>query len=60
MATRAVATKCEVFRGENGKHYFRAKSRNGRTISQSQGYSNRTNARRGAKRAFPDAVLVNV
>ena len=51
------ATKLHVFQGHNGQWSWRAKARNGEIISQSEGYSRRDSAQRGALRAHPGAVL---
>jgi len=43
--------------GRNGLFYFRPVARNGRKIAQSQGYTRRASAVRGARRSYPHAEL---
>lgn len=40
----------QVFKGENGQHYFRVKADNGKTVAQSEGYKSRRNAVKTANR----------
>jgi len=39
--------KFEVFRGEDGEHYFRLIAMNGKTIGQSEGYKRKAGAENG-------------
>lgn len=41
-----------IFAGRNGKWYFRATARNNEKIASSQSYTRRSDAVRGALRAF--------
>jgi uncharacterized protein YegP (UPF0339 family) len=58
MAKRGY--KIELFTGKDGKSYFRKKSANGKTMSDSQGYSTKSNARRAAKHLFPGITIVDL
>lgn len=51
------ATRTEVYQDRRGQWRFRAKAANGRNIAQSEGYATRWSAKRGARRAFPRALL---
>jgi len=53
----ASQTVVYVRMGRNGKFYFRPVARNGRKIAQSQGYTRRASAVRGARRSYPHAEL---
>jgi len=55
--TNPRKTVVYVRMGRNGKFYFRPVARNGRKIAQSQGYTRRTSAVRGARRSYPHADL---
>lgn len=56
----AKVTKVELYKGGGKKPYrWRAVARNGEIISQGQGYTKRSSAKRGAQRAHPGAVLVS-
>jgi uncharacterized protein YegP (UPF0339 family) len=47
----------EVYRGRDGSWRWRLKSRNHRVIGVGEGYTRRTDAVRGARRAAPDATV---
>jgi hypothetical protein len=47
-----------IFKGADKQWYWRAKARNGQIIAQSEGYTRRASAVRGAKRAYPDVVII--
>jgi uncharacterized protein YegP (UPF0339 family) len=47
--------KVYVYIDHAGKGRFRAVARNGRTVEGSQGYSTKSNAKRAARRKYPDA-----
>lgn len=49
-------TYLELFQDKKKRWRFRAKARNGEILAQSQAYSTRWSARRGARRAFPEGV----
>ena len=49
--------RVELFKGRNGRWYFRHVARNGEKIAQSQGYTRKGSARRGALRAVPGAAI---
>lgn len=51
-------TKIVVFKGRNGKYYYRKTARNGKITQGSQGYSDSSGARRAARRENPLAVFV--
>jgi uncharacterized protein YegP (UPF0339 family) len=40
--------KVQIFEGDDGQHYFRVRSSNGKTLSISEGYSSPGKAERGA------------
>ena len=50
----------EIFTGRDHKAYFHKKSANGKITVPSQGYSNKSNARRAAKKFFPGVKIVDL
>jgi uncharacterized protein YegP (UPF0339 family) len=48
----------EIYRDRRGKYRYRVKAGNGEIISQSQAYTRRWTATRGAQRNEPDATIV--
>jgi len=42
--------KIEVFRGKDGQWYFRVKAGNGQIVAQSEGYTRKYDAKKGAIR----------
>lgn len=53
----AKVTVVEIYKAKGGKYRWRAKSRNHQIIGQGQGYTRPSDAKRGAQRAHPDAVI---
>lgn len=56
-------SKFEVFKGIDGKFYFRLKAENGEKIAQSEGYSSKQGALNGisaVKRCAPNAPTVDL
>ena len=41
-------SRFEIFKGKDGKWYFRLKARNGKVVASGEGYSSKSNCRRGA------------
>lgn len=55
--------KFEIFKGTNGKYYFRLKAGNGEVIAQSEGYSSKQAAQDGiasVKKNAPIAITVDL
>ena len=55
--------KFEIFKGANGKYYFRLKASNGEIIAQSEGYSSKQGAQDGiasVKKNAPIATTVDL
>jgi uncharacterized protein len=55
--------KFEIFKGTNGKYYFRLKASNGEIIAQSEGYSSKQGAQDGiasVKKNAPIATTVDL
>lgn len=55
--------KFEIFKGTNGKYYFRLKAGNGEIIAQSEGYSSKQAAQDGiasVKKNAPIAITVDL
>lgn len=52
-----MKTTIEIYKRRDGKFGWRAKSANHQVIGQGQGYTRRSSAVRGAKRATPGAVV---
>jgi len=50
----------ELFTGNDKLVYFHKKSSNGKIMVPSQGYSNKSNARRAAKKLFPGVKIVDL
>ena len=52
--------KVELFKGEGRQPWFlRLVAANGKTITVSEGYATRWNAKRAARKAMPDLPLVD-
>lgn len=47
----------QLFKGKDGQFYYRVKNRNGRTLTVSEGYTRKHDAKRGATRAHPALPL---
>lgn len=58
MAKTAKKTIAEVYQDAGGGYRFRLKAQNGRIISSSESYTRKSDAARGAARAYPFAVVV--
>lgn len=53
--------KVELFKGEGRQPwYLRLKGANGKTLSVSEGYFSKWNAKRAAKKNFPNIRLVDL
>lgn len=52
-----MTTILELYTDAAGRWRWRAKGANGEIIAASEAYSTRSNARRGARRAFPTGVF---
>lgn len=49
--TKSAKGKVEIFQGQGGGWYWRARAANGKVVADgSEGYSNRSNARRAARK----------
>lgn len=54
---KVSSTVVEVYKARNGKYRWRARARNGEVIGQGQGYTRRSDAKRGAQRNHPTAAI---